>query len=446
MRITAITFILLLLVSLSFGQYPLYPEERIPYSLPKTTDYELSFTEISSTEYDIHEGIASGNGAFILINWPYAYISCSVWGLMVWDISIPSSPSMLSHTYGFSTEPDLEWGLGGFDIYQDTLLVGALGRSGSQGFMIVNVADPYDPEVVFTYEICGYTYQTLVHGGFAYQPWADLYDRGLNGLISFDLTDPSHPVFADSIRTPGALAYWVTIGNNYAYVFDGYSGHFGVDIIDVTSPYAMEYDSFIPYDQIWMGQFHENYLYVIGSHGSTVYDVTNPTVPLVVATFPGFTSWKMTLDWPYLYCATGAGIVMVDISIPESTHIAGWQPVSQAWNGTGVSDSNLLFVSTYDYLKIFRWEETGIQEEPQKPEEMQIRAYPNPFNGSCRFEIPEGFDVSIYDLNGILVRRLDKTRVWDGRNTGTQSVPCGIYFVVAKYRNAILKETIVKID
>ena len=335
------TLILLaLLTTLALAQPGLYPEECVPVPLAETTEHELSFTEIFSIDYDIVEGTTGGTGSFLLINWPYAYISCSVWGLMVWNISTPSIPTMLSHTYGYSTEPDLYYGLGAFDIYQDTLLVGTLGREGSAGLMIVNVANPYDPEVISTYEIFGQDHQTVVHDGFAYQPRADYYYPGLNGLLSYDISDPVHPVFADSIRTPGAQAGFVSLDNNYAYIVDVNSSHCGIDILDKSNPYSLEYISFLPYDGIQTIFLFEDYLFVIGSSISTVYDITDRVTPSLVNTFPAIFCYYLTFDWPYIYCPTGAGVAMVDISIPESTFVAGWLPLSQAWNATGVSGVN----------------------------------------------------------------------------------------------------------
>ena len=409
-------FILLsLLATLALAQPGLCPEERVPYAVPRPFDYELSFTELSTPGYDILEDSGRGTGNSIRIEWPYAYISCMIWGLMVWDISDPYSPHMLSHTYGHSSEPDLYLGLGDFDIYQDTLLVGELGRIGSEGLIIVNVADVYDPEVVFTYEIPGHAHQTLVYGDFAFQPWAEFdgFDwLGLNGIISFDLTNPSYPIFADSIRTPSHQASWLSIDRDVAYVFDRYTGvdSSGIYIVDVSDPYDMLNLNYIPYEYLYRGWAYGGYLYCIGSLGSTVYDVSDPTDSVVVTTFPGFPTYSLTFDWPYLYCATGAGIVMVDISVPESTHIAGWQAFSQAWHGTGVSDSSLLLPNGDFSFGIYRWENTGIEEQPPKPDEYSISAYPNPFNSSVTISISGVCDtplrIEICDINGRLVETL----------------------------------------
>ncbi|MBN2543116.1 hypothetical protein JXI42_09660 [bacterium] len=228
---------------------------QVPCSLPESKDYELEFTLLSSTEYTIVETIGGapwyGTGEFPLIEWPYAYIGCTLWGLMIWDISDLHNPLMLSHTNGHSTDPDLYYGLGDFDIYQDTLLVGTYVRRGgeSSGLIIVNVADPHNPFLLTTYEMDGHFDQTLVDGDFAYQCYyeSDGSSReGLNGLVVFEITVPDFPIFCDSIRTPGlqTISFWK--GGGYAYLFnstDSPEGYLtGVEIHDINGRLVYYWD------------------------------------------------------------------------------------------------------------------------------------------------------------------------------------------------------------
>jgi hypothetical protein len=71
--------------------------------------------------------------------------------------------------------------------------------------------------------------------------------------------------------------------------------------------------------------------------------------------------------------------------------------------------------------------------EISKPDRAQISISPNPFNSSCRIDLPEGVDfVEIYDLSGKLVRTISpefRTAIWDGADGVGNSMPSGLYFV-----------------
>ena len=78
--------------------------------------------------------------------------------------------------------------------------------------------------------------------------------------------------------------------------------------------------------------------------------------------------------------------------------------------------------------------------------------YPNPFNPETwipyRLASDADVQISIYDTNGVLVRRLDvghqpagfytdreRSAYWDGRNESTESVASGIYFCQLRTRD-----------
>jgi len=76
-----------------------------------------------------------------------------------------------------------------------------------------------------------------------------------------------------------------------------------------------------------------------------------------------------------------------------------------------------------------------IAESEYKPKEISIRAFPNPFNAECTFELYgewEGENISIYDISGRLIKRLpitEKRVIWNGTDNRNEAVPGGIYFV-----------------
>jgi len=93
-------------------------------------------------------------------------------------------------------------------------------------------------------------------------------------------------------------------------------------------------------------------------------------------------------------------------------------------------------------------------DELELPREMQLLAFPNPFNGQTNFSI-SGFEtftglVHIYDLKGSLVNSLEigaeQQISWDGRNSSGESVHTGVYIARAEFGDdvAIRKLTVLK--
>ena len=78
---------------------------------------------------------------------------------------------------------------------------------------------------------------------------------------------------------------------------------------------------------------------------------------------------------------------------------------------------------------------TGIGENA-KPEDYEIRAYPNPFNSAVTIDTPKGAKVEIHDLRGRLVENIGVRKVWRPES----NVESGIYLISVEYRGT--KETI----
>lgn len=70
----------------------------------------------------------------------------------------------------------------------------------------------------------------------------------------------------------------------------------------------------------------------------------------------------------------------------------------------------------------------GLTDNPLRPDEVDISAYPNPFNSAVKVSVPADWNAEIFDIKGQLIKRLgDGTQIWTPK-TGTVS---GIYLLRA---------------
>ncbi len=80
---------------------------------------------------------------------------------------------------------------------------------------------------------------------------------------------------------------------------------------------------------------------------------------------------------------------------------------------------------------------SGIYDNDVTLPQLALKAYPNPFNSSCRISV-DGADIStveIFDIAGRSVKRLainDSFAIWDGRTSDGRPLASGIYFARPK--------------
>jgi hypothetical protein len=416
------------LFSLSLFAAPF--EGMAPVDYTAGEDYHIVFTQLSATYVCPAESGVSG--AFVLCKWPYLYISCAKWGIMVWDISDPTAPVMRGHCNSDGTEPLLQVGIGDFDIYQDTLLVGTMG-----GFiLIINVADPYHPFLLSSHrDFPGHTFQTLVRGENVYTAWYEYNPEplGFSGLSVYIIADPTYPILADTVVVPGnqPAAFW--LNGDYAYLFDTYSTTCGIYVVNIENPFDLEYINFFsPGGLIWGGVAYDNYLTTFGDMGYS-FNVTNPLSPVEITTFGYAPCYSVTFDYPYACIAAGAGFALVDVSIPESTHIAGWvnDGSSDAWVD---AERRLVYANTPNYLYIYEFTDTTSITEYSNPNIPFLNVYPNPFNSFCHIDAPSGSDIIIYDMAGKIIRHFVSNKaMWNGKDDEGKDTPSGVYLVKAKF-------------
>jgi hypothetical protein len=140
-----------------------------------------------------------------------------------------------------------------------------------------------------------------------------------------------------------------------------------------------------------------------------VYDISDPFHPDFYTSF-GSESYlnghywsvaEMVYQEPYLY----AGWRIYDISdYPETDTLVGYA-AGAPW-GLEVLGKYIYrwTASSFVILEFFEWDSSlGLLEQPEdqeKPRDIFLSVFPNPFNSSCKISAPDGAKISIFDIAG----------------------------------------------
>ncbi|MEW6041772.1 MAG: T9SS type A sorting domain-containing protein, partial [Elusimicrobiota bacterium] len=220
------------------------------------------------------------------------------------------------------------------------------------------------------YDTPGFACGVAISGNYAYV--AD-WDSGLQVI---DIANPASPQLAGSYDTPD-WAKSVAISGNYAYVADWDSGLCIVNVTDPASPrFAGSYDT--PGRACGVA-ISGNYAYVADDFSRIpVLDISSPAnIRLVGTYYTKGTSCQLVLNNGYLYSAD----VLAGLSVIDLDDIR-----------TGIANNSSSFKSSNVFL----------------------HNYPNPFNLNTTFKFNYNpglsFQLSIFDISGQLVQRIDGIR------------------------------------
>jgi len=253
----------------------------------------------------------------------YYYVAGGEDGLIIFDISDPSSPVEVS----VYDTPGIARG-----IYVKGITVPVLGRV-AQG----SARDASYPRA-----------------GMVAKIYAYIADSGA-GLRIIDVTNPSNPIEVGYCDTPGT-AFGVYVAGDYTYVADGRGGLRIIDVSDKTSPVEVgSYDT----PGSAMDVFVKGTLAYIADYdaGLRILDVSNPAAPSKFSYYdtPDATN-GVIVDDRFAYLADGTGgLRIIDVSDPYYPESVG-QLVTPGYahgvvvkNGLAyIADSELCVVDVSD--------------------------------------------------------------------------------------------------
>jgi len=178
-----------------------------------------------------------------------------------------------------------------------------------------------------------------------------------------------------------------------------------------------------------------------GNDGIIIFDVSNPSAPFISAEYETDDDAEgIAISGDWLYVAMDRdGAVPYRILAPGDSLIE-YDAFDTGGRANDIhADLNYVFVADRDALLILRNTEYGIEEDALRPTDSEIGVYPNPFNSSCRLDVPANALIQIYDITGKLVSSPVQFEgnyrdgiIW----TPPPELPSGVYYANVATRTA----------
>jgi predicted Ser/Thr protein kinase len=279
---------------------------------------------------------AGGDASSVNVVQGRAYVTDNRLGLKLFDVNSPEKPELL---YSHKTD-GFVWGAEVADEY-------AYVADGPKGLKVFQVSDPSQVQLVGQVMLSSepkdsiiINIQTVGALGFA----TGGSDPAPNGLLVFDLNNPTQPELISRLDTPGN-AWSVQVQDGLAYVADGQTGLAVIDVQDAKHPVlrGTSQTGGMAKDLCLVG----NYAYVADAwSGLEVLDVTDPSQPARVGVCPSpGTAYEVDVAGSYAFIAAReGGIQVIDIRNPkEPVHIGAFNLSGPAWGLDIVDD--LIYVA-----------------------------------------------------------------------------------------------------
>lgn len=286
--------------------------------------------------------LVSGDYYDVQVVGDYAF-AVNIYGLMVFDVSNPDSIELI----GSTPTPGEARALA---------ISGTHAYVGDQNFglVIVDILDPYNPEIAGYYQIGNYHIRSVfVLGDYAYlgvRSWglyvfnisapgnptlAGIYDPGYtvdgvwvedslayiadfwNGLSVVNISNPDSMFEIDSLELPGTMVDVFVLGN-YAYIAAQDSG---MRIVDISRPDSLFE---VGYFNLTINQAKDVFVvdtiayiayYYSGLQIVNVADAENPTY---LGEFDTYHAEGVFVVGEYAYLADGYGLRLLDVGDPTS--------------------------------------------------------------------------------------------------------------------------------
>jgi hypothetical protein len=270
----------------------------------------------------------------VAIDGDFAYLATDNFGFRIVNISNPAAP------YQVAVYMLADWRAKHIDLVDHYAVV----AGGSDGVSIFDISIPTNPTVVIHFNTGDYAWRLKVRDWIAYvanQP---------GGFNAIDIRNPQQPIIVDTVLT-GERTEHVALSESYAYIPMGDSG---VSVVDITDPADMvPVGSCHTGTGAWNLTADDNYAYVCSS-GLAVVDISNPAAPETISGIPGFLfALDVKLYGDYLYVADyDTGLKIVDVSDPFNPVICGMLPTGNYASDLAIRDDIAYIANAYSGLMV----------------------------------------------------------------------------------------------
>ena len=243
------------------------------------------------------------------------------------------------------------------DIHMDGLTAYITGGLG--GLNIVDLSDPFNPQVLGEYQASGCAwgrvYAWATFGNYAYGTGRDC---GIQVINVSNLNNPQH---VQTYHAGGAMRYeHPTVQGNYLFAARHQDG---IEILSLDNPNNITPLTVIPTFNAWASLADDTILYVAdGTAGLTIINISNPSQPEQLATLPTTGSARdLEKNGGLLFVAVGAaGVDMIDVSDPSNPFFIDNYNTTGFASRVAINDS-LVAVSDWDDVEVLRYSTAGFE-------------------------------------------------------------------------------------
>jgi hypothetical protein len=261
-----------------------------------------------------------GNCTSVAVAGKLAYLADGSYGLQIIDCSNPAQPVRL----------------GGYNTFGTALSVAISGNfayiaDGENGFVVIDVSNPTTPR-----KIAGYAAMSGRHvavGG------AYAYVSSNRPLAIIDISDPLDPEPISSVALPGIVA-GCSVSQSYAYVASGIGGFHVLDTSDPFAPRTLGTTSLLT-NTVRVATAGPLAFVADLTNGVRVIAAQNPAVMDVIAHIPIPGNIRdLVVSSNYVYLFGSEGMQIVDVSNAEDMRVVGSYSGFRPTSGAGITVFN----------------------------------------------------------------------------------------------------------
>jgi hypothetical protein len=292
----------------------------------------------------------------IAIQGDLAFVVCEWGGLLIFNISNPTNPILLS-TYTDScmiteTNACIDEATIGVEVTND-IVVFAYAKT---GLLLINVSNPTQPFLQGKYS--RYLYDVKLHDNFAYLLCPGNQAINYGDVIQIvDISDATNPIFIGELDYSliGGFLWDICINNNY--IFSPSAGE--LIVIDITTPSLPEEITRLDINGADIVVPYKDYILAGNSTTLKIVDVHTPSAPILIKELPlsmgDITSICTSNDTIYIADFSHPKIIAINVTDIENptqiSTIQNYTTIGNSWKAlaykTTMDSDNLLYCSDY---------------------------------------------------------------------------------------------------